>query len=417
MAKRKSPPPTIDRNPKKFRKKAFADSSLDQYEYETVADFSNLLGVRLDATEEVAKLLLMQTLCGHSEQGHGMYKIPYPNSNFHTITEALHKGNAINCTPKQVMQKRQKQIDIFNLFLDDIITGKKVSKFKVGQNILFGAYPLADIEISGNKGRQAVLTGMYLGACMDNFNWREKVEEVYGIKMGGGYCLPIDLVKLNNENLDLKDLASYEWSEDDISKMRDKGIVPEVPMDGLATTENVVLGYIRRKFGRGISDDLAIICSGLVYKWHYKLRAGLEPAAGVYCLDAIDTFDKFTPLMCEGGQDEHVATVLEERLPEIQQQYPSFKLPTEKEVIDFMATIALDYDKDSGLAYKVGDNSQRYLLQMNGEKPLSPLRSYFKFLRGRKTHKVRVGYRGSNVLNTKLQQEAQRRVDKMYGSN
>jgi len=417
MPRKKSSPPTIESNPRKFKRKAFGDSSLDQYEYETVADFTNLLGVRLDATEDVAKLLLMQTLCGHSEQGHGVYRTQYPNSNFHTITEALHKGNAINCTPKQVMKKRQRQIDLFNTFLNDIITGKKVSKFKVGRNLLFGAYPLADIDISGDKGRQAILTGMYLGACMDNFEWREKVQDVHGIQMGGGYCLPVDMDKLEASGLNLKLLSGREHSKEDIEKLRDKGVIPEVPMDGLPTTENVVLGYVRRKFGRGISDDLAIICSGLVYKWQYKLRAGLETAAGVYCLDAIDTLDKFTPLIYEGGQDEHIATVLEERLPEIKLQYPNFKLPTEQETVDFMATIALDYDQDSKYAYKVGDNSQRYLLQMNGEKPLSPLRSYLKFLRGKKTHKVRVGYRGSNVFNTKIQQEAQRRVDKMYGSN
>ncbi len=393
-------------------------SILTKYEKETVNDYQNLLGVRLDTTDNVAKLLLMQTLCGHSEHGHGVYSQKWPNSTFWSLSAALYKGGATKFRPRQIMEKRQNEINKIYQFLDDIITGKKVSRFKVKRQVLAGAGPLGNIEIRGDKGREAILIGMYLGACMDNFEWREKVQETYGVQMGGGHCVPVNLQKLSEEGLTLKMLARKEHNEEDIKELKRKGVLPEIPLEGLETTPKLTLGYVRRKFGKGISDDLGILCAGLVYKPLLKLAAGLETAGGLFLLDHIDTMDKFTPLMFYGGQDERFADLIEHRMPEIKQHYPNFALPTEDEVIKFLYTIALDYEKDQKLVVRVSDSSQRYLLQINGnEHPLSPLRSYLKFLRGEKTHRVRVGYKNSKVWNRIVQNEAKRRVDIVYGKD
>lgn len=364
---------------------------------EVNSDYASLLGnVSLRVRDPVRSLLLMQTLIGHAQNGHGKFRhgrfrSKYPNATLDDIVLALLRD------PEEIRRQRQEIIDSIFDFTSNIIhcpgyPGYVDSKGK----------PLLALTLDlGLDDPAAVLTGIYLAGCMDNFQWRTKVMERYDVDIGGGECVAVDLEakEFRMKGLTLEDLAHKEWSDDEIRGLEDAGVI--ITHDAKASTNKLVSAYVRHKKGKGTSDDLAIVLAGRLY--------GKDAAIGAFLCDAVDTWDKYAERLVPGGQDEHLGALVRGQEDVIRNAYPNFKIPSEEEVVRFIYTISLEKANNHAIS-----NSQRYMLQVDELAGQSAMESHLNYVMGNHYSPMFLGHINSNVTNVELYALFERRFAKNY---
>ncbi len=363
---------------------------MPSFKKQVMSDYRNLLSyTRLRVDKPISGLLLMQSVLGHAQNKHCKFRKIYPNATLDDIVIALEKN------PEDIRNKRQDIINsIFEFAAHLMIFPQKPKEYinLSGNPIL--SLSLKDLSISDPA---AILKGMYLASRMDCFGWREKAMKKYGVNIGGGECVAVDLDKLKEADLTINKLANKSWSEEQIKGFKDSGVIIDKEVN--AVTNKIVSAYVRHKAGKGTSDDMAIVLAGRLY--------GADASMGVFLCDAIDTWDKYASMIMPNGQDEHLGDIIKENEDLIKSKYPGFSLPSEDDLVKFIYTISLQGDKDAV------SNSQRYLLQVdrNGQ---SALESHLKYVKGEDYKPMKLGHILGEVTNEGLYSLFERRLKNNY---
>lgn len=374
---------------------------MSKFEGQVYRDYKDLLSnVSLRVGDDVGELLLLQSVIGHAQNGHGRFcdgtvRSRYPNATLDDIAIAL------DVDPVKIRKKRQGVIDSIFGFTAEIMVHSNYPGYvdSKGDALLSLTIP---IELDDPA---AVLKGIYLASKMDNFEWRAKAIQEYGVELGGGECVALDIGSplFRGLGYTLEDFANGEWNDDQVESLKEIGIV--VPHGTVAVTNKVVNAYIRHKRGKGTSDDMAIVLAGRLY--------GKDAAVGVFLCDAIDTWDKYAEQLIPGGQDEYLGTLIEQQEDVIRKTYPGFELPSEEDIIKFIYTIALKKSNTPEGRDSVS-NSQRYLLQVDELEDQCAMESHLDYIVGKPYREMRLGHIRSQVTNTGLYSLFEKRFNRNY---
>lgn len=354
------------------------------------SDYAYLVrNVDLHVDDHVRRLLLMQTLIGHAQRGHGLFSTGYPNATMDDIVLALGED------PAGIRRERQAIIDSIFMFTAGIISHQGCRGYadNSGKKLLSLAL---DLKL---EDPAAVLKGMYLASLMDSFEWRSKAMVDYpNVEIGGGECVAVDLDEVRKHGITLEELADNECQDSYIGYLKDAGVIIDRRVQ--ASTNKVVSAYVRHKKGKGTSDDLAVILAGRIY--------GLDAAIGVFLCDAIDTWDKYSEIIVPGGQDEYLGSLIKGHEDVISNNYPGFRLPSEREITKFIYTIALYKDN------RVISNSQRYFLQVDEDAGQSAIESHLNYIQRKPYRHMQLGHINSGVSNKDLYSLFERRFSDNY---
>ncbi|MBI4148609.1 hypothetical protein HY490_04930 [Candidatus Woesearchaeota archaeon] len=348
---------------------------------------------RLDCTNEVKELLAMQSIQGQAQTGLGVFNgrvgigqfadnrtLIYPNATIDSVIKAL--GFQLSKIKKQ----RQNIIDEIFVWVNGVFDEVK-SEYSHLRRLHYDiplplvndeGHPLAGIGLFSRvvpKHALNVLRGMYLASCMDSYEWRQKVTEKYGVELGGGECYPVNLSRLMNVRLSLEQLSSRAYSKWDRRMLEVKGVI--VPGDQVDACPPIVQGYVRHAVGHGICDDSAVIMAALMHKIPGRREFDKDYALGVLLCDAVDTWDKCTPVIWKGGQDELLGKYIKskfddlekhierryqdkgESMPQHVKERVSLNIPDNR-VVDFIYAAHTDPERPS----LHPDCSQRYFMKL-----------------------------------------------------
>lgn len=339
----------------------------------------------IEVTPNVKRLMLMQSIPGHAASGHGKFakRARYINSHMGDVLKAL------KVSPARIAGERQELIDDIHeyatRFFKDPADKNLTRLVNANGEPLAGATMLFDEEVDPF----GVIIGMYLGSTMDNYDtWRRRVHDRFKLQMGGGRNYALNLSKMRKYNLTLEMLSTEEHSPDQIADLIKKGIA--IDRKRVEPDENVMSGYIRIVRGKGVSDDAAVLTAGIQY--------GRSAALGLFLIDAVDTWDKFTPMIHRFGQDELLGQIIQEGCNKKGIEYPS-----RERVEEFIFLSAIDPMR----ATLYPDCSQRrFLLKEYRDDPNDPTfamqlhLNMIERMRDKKSLKgvgrLKLGYRGAD---------------------
>ncbi|MGV8087028.1 MAG: hypothetical protein ACP5N1_05330 [Candidatus Woesearchaeota archaeon] len=289
--------------------------------------------VHLATTPRVEELHLMHSVYGHACEGHGEFydiinkkkvSVKYKDITFDDVIKQLPNQNI-----ERVKRDRQEQIDRTSEWLyNRVDTLKNPGRSPLPEDIrlikiididtkIKKIEPLAGalmFEHAILKNFESVLIGFYLGSCMDSYEWREKVDAKFGGVMHKGTSVPVDISELRKNNLTLDDLQNSNYlnilpqlnglsSEKKINALIHMGVIPKKQI--VVNNGKYVPAFLELSKGCGISDDAATITTSLQF--------GIEGGFGVLLADGDDTFDKYTPNIFFGGQDEIIGKKLKNK--------------------------------------------------------------------------------------------------------
>ncbi|MBI4016484.1 MAG: hypothetical protein HY363_02205 [Candidatus Aenigmarchaeota archaeon] len=362
----------------------------------------------LDCSDDVKELLAMQSIQGQAQTGMGVFDgrigigqfsdnrtLTYPNCTIDSVIRAL------NFNVAKIQKKRQKIIDDIEHWIDKVFEEAKQAYSLPAEQPkdicvkLVNDYsePLTGMNLFSRiepKNSLNVCRGVYLSSCMDNYEWRKKVGEKYGIELGGGECYATNMTTLLNLGLSLKHLSSQPHDENQREILETNGVI--IIGDKVESSENIVMAYVRHAIGLGICDDSAMIMAALMH----KIPDGFDKdrAQGVLLCDAVDTWDKCTPLIWKGGQDEllgaHVKKKFKELENYVEEKYASAnkQMPAEvknavslnisdEEVVNFIYAAHTDVENP----HAQPDSSQRYFMKIvNAGKKMPVAEAHLQFI-------------------------------------
>ena len=281
------------------------DKNRDLFVQKVNEDFLYLSSLKFAIYDDVKTLLLPQSITGHALYGHSRFidsmgrPIVFADTSIEKVISAL-DPDLLSFPQNKIAELRQRFIEEIINFVDGNFN--KNTAFLVNEDGrgLFGIKFLEKIEVSIPD----FLKGFYLGAMMDNYNFRmitNKKHKVnlYGIpfNMGGGEIYIFDNDKFKLTGLRPRDLSDKEIPIEDIKKMKEYGIIIED--EQIDKIKNVSSYYIRRAEGSGVCDDAALIFIGKKY--------GISAFWGGFIADACDTYDKFLVNYISLGYDEYIA--------------------------------------------------------------------------------------------------------------
>ena len=343
--------------------------------------------------------LLMQSILGHARNGHVGFlekderdimgdvtahrKYMYPNVSVKDICLAL------NYDPQDVMDWTQKVIDDnITYTLQDLIQAEKKNREidaedKVRENTkdVFSKHPVRknfyeQFNLDNNKhiGRDTIkqfLVGKYLGSTMDDHERREEAEKLYNQEFDESFTFHKGEVvignlekmtsSLTNDVLTLADFANGDYKE----KLRVQGgwrnVERFLKREGYVSKERIRKAddqyqpvFVRYEDGSGTSDDLALITAGVL--------RGCAAFLGVEDMDFIDTMEKFTAQIANGGTDKRFGEMIKKEYEnELNEPSPI----SDKEISTHILLSARDiypFNTDDFVS-SYPSSSQRYLWQ------------------------------------------------------
>jgi len=323
-------------------------------------DFEHLNStVHLIVNDRVKPLILIQSIEGHSHEGHSVFRgEKFPNTCMEDIVLALKMDVDL------IKKERQRLIDdIREWFLS--LEEKDLNDRKP----LLNSYgePLLGIKMFENMqvSVKSAVVGYILAGLMDDINYREKTEAKYKVNIGGGDIYIVDRTKM--EELGISgDMLAKEENEKNIEEYKKKGLI--VSNDNIVPGSNVIVShYIRHKKGPGLSDDAALLSAGFLSI--FKKR-DVSALIGAFLADSVDTLDKFSDRIVELGQDEEIAF-------ELISKFKQFDL-REDLLLKFIYLASIPEDMKGN----VPDSSMRHFLQKDEKAKISELESHISFLRG-----------------------------------
>ena len=297
----------------------------------------------LRCSAEVEELILMQSIEGHSHEGHGIFHgRRYPNTTVDDVSRSM------RLNPVDVKEERQLLIDEVMEFAERAIAGAPL-RFACNLEgeplIRCGALRCLEIDPMG------VMKGLYAGGLRDGAEARGLANKRYGVEMGFGECYLIDQGALHRLGLDGFELAK-KAHEQDMRRFEEAGLFAKNG-DG-----NVAYMYVRFKEGPGASDDAAVVMAGKLW--------GISAAVGCFLADAVDTLEKYVPVY--GDQDDQISKLI---------------APHVDLTIDDAADLAYLCSIPRDMQGKLPDDSLRHMLQVDRKLDQCPLESHFAYLMGR----------------------------------
>ena len=315
-------------------------------------DFQRMVyTMRLRTTSLAAELILMQSVEGHAQMGHGAFAgRRFPNTEMEDIVEALQRD------PRAVAARRQDFIDEVVAWADAAVGGRAGATLvnEAGEGLI-GCGLLRHIGVSPPD----VLRGLYLGGLRDDPDIRLEVERRTGARIGGGRCRFVDMEVMQRLGLDGDGLARQPHG-DELETFRREGLIVEDPGPDAFDNERIRYMYIRERLGGGASDDAAMIAGGKVHN--------PSVALGVFLADAIDTLEKF--VVDYADQDNDLAR-------HIERSFPDLSLTLED--VYRLTWLCSVPPEDQG---RVPDSSLRHLLEIDRETDQSALDSHLAYLSG-----------------------------------
>lgn len=364
--------------------------------------------ITLDLHDPVWNILLVQSIQGHAQNGHGLfntYRRKYPQT---TITDVIAAaGMDINT----IKAARQELIDEIYAWVNLALNNTKGNKSNDNKNdnqptqdkLQLNNKPLLRIKFIEEYVVDPVLIlkGIVLAGHMDNYQSRMETINHYKttikgnpLEIGGGETYLVDLEMLAKAGLDQVSLANTEHDDKKIDYLQRLGVI----VSSTENKENIESAYVRRKLGAGISDDLAMIMIGKKY--------GISAMLGAFVVDAIDTYDKCVLYPLEKGLDEKLAS-------HIQTEWNTKNgtwLASKEEIMEVIYYAA----KKNNPKVEVSSSHRRFV-QFAGDNLYRPaLQSHIAFVEGQPTEEFPVGF--SRMSSSKLYQKAQVRIDHMLGN-
>ena len=314
-------------------------------------DFQRMLfTMRLRTTGQAGENILMQSVEGHAQMGHGSFSgRRFPNTEMEDIVDALGRNPAV------VGEQRQRLIDEVFAWVDRAIAGKPPATLvnEHGEGLI-GCGLLRQIQVEPRD----VLRGIYLGALRDDSDVRVEVEKRFGLRIGGGRCRFVDTEVMHDMGLDGEQLARGEHA-DKIEAYKREGLIVEDP--GPAKRDDRIrYMYVRERQGGGTSDDAAILAAGKLYS--------ISAALGAFLADAIDTLEKF--VVHYSDQDEDLAR-------HIEAAFDGLQLDTD-DLHRMVWLCAVPPEQQA----RVPDSSLRHLLEISRETDQTALESHLAYLSG-----------------------------------
>ncbi|HIH24573.1 TPA: hypothetical protein HA251_06065 [Candidatus Woesearchaeota archaeon] len=312
-------------------------------------DFTKLSKrVHLAIEQRLRPELLLQSITGHAMNGHGAFFSQgvsgprrCPNADLYEIIQGMRGDGA-----EKSLALRQRVVDDVRTMLARCSNGQSQAPCALS----YRGRPLAGVNGFLDEAWRVerpldIVRGFLFGVAIDNFDWRREVQSTHGLEMGGGEMHAVDFAALRATGLTLELLASIPFElEAPVRREGNYWLTREG--DGFAwlLNEGVVLtrkkhyvpsnavrpAYVRLIRGQGVSDDASVIMGGFLY--------GPDFAKGVLLADAIDTWEKATPLAYPHGQDEHIAAEVRSDLTRRLKRAPWRK----DELVDFIYLCAID---------------------------------------------------------------------------
>ncbi len=365
--------------------------------------------INLDLQDPVWNILLVQSIQGHAQKGHGHFKTcerKYPQA---TITDVIAAAGMDINTIKAARQELVDEVYAWvNLALNNNNNGNSNAGNRSTKNnnplkqdkLQLNNKPLLRIKFIENYvvDQVMILKGIVLAGHMDNYQSRMETVNHYKttikgnpLEIGGGETYLVDLEMLAESGLNQTFLADTEHDDKRIDYLQRLGVI----VDGTDDKENTESVYIRRKIGAGISDDLAMIVIGKKY--------GVSAMLGAFVIDAIDTYDKCVLHPKEKGLDEVLAAHIQKEWKE----KTGSLLASQEEIMEVIYYSA----KNNNPKVNVSSSHRRFV-QFAGKKIYRPtLQSHIAFVEGRPTEEFPVGF--SQMSSSELYQKAQKRINHM----
>ncbi len=304
-----------------------------------------LLTKRLRTTSDACEWILMQSVEGHAQMGHGAFAgRRFPNTEMEDIIEALGRN------PRLIARQRQGLIDEVCEWAQRAMNGEAPTTLvnELGEGLI-GCGLLRHLEVDPPD----VLRGLYLGGLRDDSEVRLEVERRTGARIGGGHSYFVNVDAMHELGLDGEKLARTA-NADKIDYYRQLGMILDDPGPEAWDDPSIRYMYLRHRLGGGASDDAAILAGGLLYT--------PSVALGVFLADAVDTLDKF--VVDYEDQDGDIARNIEEH-------YPALGLTLED--VYRLTWICHVPPEAEG---KVPDSSLRHLLEIDADSDQTALESH-----------------------------------------
>lgn len=314
-------------------------------------DFQRMLyTMRLRTTDPATELILMQSVEGHAQMGHGAFAgRRFPNTGMEDIVAALARS------PHVVGAQRQDLIDEVVAWADQALAGcsPRTLVNEDGEGLI-GCGLLRHLEVDP----PAVLRGLYLGGLRDDPDIRLEVEQRTGARIGGGRCRFVDIEVMHRLGLDGEALARRPHAHE-LEAMEREGLLVVDPGPG-RRDDRVRYMYVRERIGGGASDDAAILAAGKLYS--------SSTALGVFLADAIDTLEKF--VVEYSDQDRDLALHIERSCRDLG--------ITQEELHRLIWLCAVPPEEQP----HVPDSSLRHLLEIDRDTDQTALESHLAYLNG-----------------------------------
>ena len=296
----------------------------------------------LRCSADVEESVLMQSIEGHSHEGHGIFHgKKFPNTTVDDIARSL------RLNPSDVKEDRQLLIDEVKEFaIRAVMGGKQRYACNAQGEPLMRCGTLRSVEIDP----MGLLRGLYAGGLRDSAEVRSLANKRYGVQMGYGECYLVDQQVMQRLQLDGYLLARKAHAEQ-IDGFRKEGLFASEPNGHTAYM------YVRYSEGPGASDDAAIVMAGKLW--------GLSAAVGCFLADAVDTLEKYVPNY--GDQDQAISDIIDGKID-----------LTVDDAADLAYLCAIPRDMQG----KVPDDSLRHLLQVDRKLDQCPLESHLSYIAG-----------------------------------
>ena len=354
----------------------------------------------LDLTQPMWRILLVQSVLGHAQMGHGLFgdktnreRIQYPHA---TIPDII---RAARMDVGKTKEQRERPIKMFESWISQVIN-EKTSQFSLNGEPLMGVRFLDQHKYQINNLEQA-LKGPAIMGFVDSNRAREAALKHYGyrttdgrpLKIGGGETYVVDPRALSHFKLNFELLASREHNEEAITCLRHLGVIVK------GKQKNGESAYLRRRVGAGTSDDLAFILIGVKY--------GVEAMIGAFLVDAIDTYDKCIAYPAEKGRDELISNYVCQQWKKKTRQ----ELITEQDVLEI-----INFSAKKNVPSVSVSSSHRKLVQFVGQGSLyqPAILSHLAFVEGKPTSDFRVGFNGGPTSKA-FYDKARVRISNMCG--
>jgi len=342
-------------------------------------DFSRMvLTKRLRTTDDACEWILMQSVEGHAQMGHGAFAgRRFPNTEMEDIVEALGRE------PRLVAKQRQGLIDEVCDWAQRAMNGNGPSTLVNSDGDgLIGCGLLRHFAVEAAD----VLRGLYLGGLRDNSEVRQEVEKRTGAHIGGGHCRFVNVEVMHEMGLDGEKLArSANW--DKLEHYQQMGLIVPDPGPAFWEDERIRYMYVRDRLGGGASDDAAIVAAGAMHN--------LSVALGVFLADAIDTLEKF--VLDYEDQDYDIAR-------NIEASFPDLKL-TMEDVYRLTWICHVPAEAEG----RVPDSSLRHMLEVDKDSDQNALESHLAYVCGHAYSPMTLG--SEDVPNDEFYQWLEGRVE------